>query len=69
MRISGFFRDAFPAQIDLFDSAIRAVGALDEPFSLLHEGNRLELPSWRFEQHTVWGMTHRILVPFLDLIG
>lgn len=30
LRISGFFRDAFPAQIDLLDSAIRAVMALDE---------------------------------------
>ena len=30
LRISGFFRDAFPAQIDLFDSAARAVAALDE---------------------------------------
>jgi len=30
LRISGFFRDAFPAQIDLFDRAVRAVGALDE---------------------------------------
>ena len=30
-RISGFFRDAFPAQVDLLDSAIRAVAALDEP--------------------------------------
>ncbi len=29
-RISGFFRDAFPSQIDLFDSAVRAVMALDE---------------------------------------
>ena len=29
-RISGFFRDAFPTQIDLFDSASRAVAALDE---------------------------------------
>ena len=31
LRISGFFRDAFPAQIALFDSAARAVMALDEP--------------------------------------
>ncbi|WP_029042073.1 cobaltochelatase subunit CobN [Cucumibacter marinus] len=31
LRVSGFFRDAFPAQIDLFDRAIRAIGALDEP--------------------------------------
>ncbi|KFC65716.1 CobN component of cobalt chelatase involved in B12 biosynthesis [Devosia sp. LC5] len=31
LRISGFFRDAFPAQITLFDRAARAIGALDEP--------------------------------------
>ncbi|UPH72324.1 cobaltochelatase subunit CobN [Abyssibius alkaniclasticus] len=31
LRISGFFRDAFPAQIDLVDSAARAIMALDEP--------------------------------------
>ncbi|MBI2978723.1 MAG: cobaltochelatase subunit CobN, partial [Rhodospirillales bacterium] len=30
LRVSGFFRDAFPALIDLFDSASRAVAALDE---------------------------------------
>jgi cobaltochelatase CobN len=30
LRVSGFFRDAFPAQIDLIDSAVRAVAALDE---------------------------------------
>jgi cobaltochelatase CobN len=30
LRVSGFFRDAFPALIDLFDSAARAVAALDE---------------------------------------
>jgi cobaltochelatase CobN len=33
LRVSGFFRDAFPAQIELFDSAARAVAALDEPES------------------------------------
>ncbi|WP_139812547.1 cobaltochelatase subunit CobN [Ensifer aridi] len=30
LRISGFFRDAFPEQIALFDKAICAIGALDE---------------------------------------
>ncbi|MGB8313465.1 MAG: cobaltochelatase subunit CobN, partial [Aestuariivirga sp.] len=30
LRISGFFRDAFPTQIELLDKAIRAVGSLDE---------------------------------------
>jgi len=34
LRVSGFFRDAFPAQIDLVDSAARAVAALDEPAEL-----------------------------------
>ncbi|MCH7487058.1 MAG: cobaltochelatase subunit CobN [Proteobacteria bacterium] len=31
LRVSGFFRDAFPGLIDLFDSAARAIAALDEP--------------------------------------
>ncbi len=31
LRISGFFRDAFPNLIDLFDRASQAVAALDEP--------------------------------------
>jgi cobaltochelatase CobN len=30
-RVSGLFRDAFPLQMDLIDSAVRAVAALDEP--------------------------------------
>jgi cobaltochelatase CobN len=31
LRISGFFRDAFPNLISLFDQAVAAVAALDEP--------------------------------------
>jgi cobaltochelatase CobN len=31
LRISGFFRDAFPELIRLFDAAVRAVAELDEP--------------------------------------
>jgi cobaltochelatase CobN len=31
LRISGFFRDAFPNLIDLFDSAVNAIANLDEP--------------------------------------
>lgn len=30
-RVSGLFRDAFPTQMDLIDSAVRAIAALDEP--------------------------------------
>ncbi|WP_284743944.1 cobaltochelatase subunit CobN [Amycolatopsis sp. RTGN1] len=33
IRISGFFRDAFPHVIALMDDAVRLVAALDEPFS------------------------------------
>ncbi|NJL39207.1 MAG: cobaltochelatase subunit CobN, partial [Leptolyngbyaceae cyanobacterium SM1_4_3] len=31
LRISGFFRDAFPNLIDLFGQAVKAIAALDEP--------------------------------------
>jgi cobaltochelatase CobN len=34
VRVSGFFRDAFPGLIDLVDSAARAIAALDEPPSI-----------------------------------
>jgi len=34
LRISGFFRDAFPVQIELLDKAILSVGQLDEPDEL-----------------------------------
>ncbi|NMD06582.1 MAG: cobaltochelatase subunit CobN, partial [Phyllobacteriaceae bacterium] len=34
LRISGFFRDAFPAQIELLDKAMQTVGGLDEPDEL-----------------------------------
>ncbi|MSP52162.1 MAG: cobaltochelatase subunit CobN [Alphaproteobacteria bacterium] len=34
LRVSGFFRDAFAAQIDLFDSATRAIGSLAEPAAM-----------------------------------
>ncbi|MDE0537674.1 MAG: cobaltochelatase subunit CobN [Rhodospirillales bacterium] len=33
-RVSGFFRDAFPTQLELVDSAARAVADLDEPTHL-----------------------------------
>lgn len=34
LRVSGFFRDAFPDLINLFDSAVRAIAALDEDDSI-----------------------------------
>ena len=44
-RVSGFFRDAFPEQIDLLDSAARAVMALDET-----EEDNPAAARWRTEQ-------------------
>ena len=55
LRISGFFRDAFPAQIDLFDSAVRAVGALvederDNPIAARIRAEVAELQAQGLEQ-------------------
>ncbi|MBB4315701.1 cobaltochelatase CobN [Roseospira marina] len=50
LRISGFFRDAFPAQVDLVDSAARAVAALeDEPADLNPLAARVRAESARLE--------------------
>ncbi len=56
LRISGFFRDAFPGLIALFDSASRAVAALDEPA----DKNPLAA-RWRAERERLnkEGMTER----------
>ena len=47
LRVSGFFRDAFPAQIDLLASAAEAVMALDEP-----EDQNPAAARWRAEGAT-----------------
>ena len=49
LRISGFFRDAFPGLIDLFDSAVRAVARLEEADNPLHtpEGDGFREATWR----------------------
>jgi cobaltochelatase CobN len=51
LRISGFFRDAFPNLIDLFDSAVNAVASLDEPADQnpLAEQSRQETLRWMAE--------------------
>ncbi|NNK78281.1 MAG: cobaltochelatase subunit CobN, partial [Litoreibacter sp.] len=52
LRVSGFFRDAFPQQIALVDSAARAVMALDEPEDLNPAAARLKREG---EAHRVFG--------------
>ena len=49
LRISGFFRDAFPGLIDLFDSAVRAIARLAEDDNPLYtpEGDGFREATWR----------------------
>ncbi|MEJ8474367.1 cobaltochelatase subunit CobN [Roseibium algae] len=50
LRISGFFRDAFPHQVDLFDSAVRAVAALEEPVEANPIAAKVLKDRFNFEQ-------------------
>ena len=49
------------------DAALR--GELDHAFAYDNDGVTHELPSWRFEGHVVWGMTHRIVSTLLAVLG
>ena len=66
LRISGFFRDAFPAQIELLDKAMRAVGSLDEdaednPLATRMKSECAELVSSGIAEDTARDMAgHRI---------
>jgi cobaltochelatase CobN len=59
LRISGFFRDAFPEQIALFDRAVRAIGALDEDESdnpiAARMRNEAEASGSRAAGHRIFG--------------
>ncbi len=66
LRVSGFFRDAFPALIELFDSAAQAVAALDEPAEVNALAAHIRADVRRFTDgglatHTAWRMaSHRV---------
>jgi cobaltochelatase CobN len=49
LRISGFFRDAFPNLIDLFNRAVLAVAALDEPDEMnpIAANAQIEVQQWQ----------------------
>ncbi|MGD9539027.1 MAG: cobaltochelatase subunit CobN [Alphaproteobacteria bacterium] len=53
LRISGFFRDAFPGLIDLFDSAVRAVATLreDDAYNPIAAAVAAEVAQGRAERH------------------
>jgi 8-oxo-dGTP pyrophosphatase MutT (NUDIX family) len=42
---------------------LAASGALDEPYS--YPGSAIKFPSWKYEDHTIWGLTFRILQDLL----
>lgn len=44
-----------------------AAGELDHPYRYQHGEISVQLPSWRFEEHVVWGLTHGILTDLLAL--
>ncbi|MFT5732747.1 MAG: 8-oxo-dGTP pyrophosphatase MutT (NUDIX family) [Planctomycetota bacterium] len=43
-------------------------GELDADHRYEHEGLIRKLPSWQFEDRTIWGMTHGILKRFFDAL-
>jgi 8-oxo-dGTP pyrophosphatase MutT (NUDIX family) len=46
-----------------------ASGALDADHRYEHEGLVRKLPSWRFEERVIWGMTHGILSRFFRALS
>ncbi len=66
LRISGFFRDAFPLQIDLLDQAVRAVMELDEdaednPLAARYREEKAALQSEGFDrEHAAQKAGYRI---------
>jgi hypothetical protein len=47
-------------------AALRAEGAVSEILIELAEGSR-SFPSLKYGDYVIWGLTHRILVQFLEL--
>ena len=59
LRISGFFRDAFPYQVELIDSAIQRVAGLEEPeefnpLAALATAERINLSSSEANRETAF---------------
>jgi 8-oxo-dGTP pyrophosphatase MutT (NUDIX family) len=44
-------------------------GELDAEFAYDQGDATFQLPSWRFEGRTIWGLTHRILSGLIELAG
>ena len=44
-------------------------GELDAIYPYQIGRGKIDLPCWHFEGHTVWGMTHRMLSDFIELLS
>ncbi|MEM6673349.1 MAG: CoA pyrophosphatase [Planctomycetota bacterium] len=44
-------------------------GTLERPYRYENKGVVHRLPSWHYEGHTIWGMTHGILSRFVGALG
>ena len=66
LRVSGFFRDAFPNLIELFDAAVQSVAVLEEPLAVNPLAAHIRADVCRFidggmESHTAWRRaSHRV---------
>ena len=51
--------DLLQITVGHFVDQLRTSGALDDTY--VYPGTNRTFPSWRFEAHTIWGLTWRIL--------
>ncbi len=49
--------------------SIAASGVLDDSYAYKKGPLSLTLPCWRYEGHTVWGLTYQMLTRFLEVVG
>jgi 8-oxo-dGTP pyrophosphatase MutT (NUDIX family) len=50
-------------------SALRDEDAVEELLVELGEGGSRAFPSLRYQEHVIWGLTHRVLTDFLSVIA
>lgn len=55
------------AEVFWFPLGRAARGELDAEFPYERDGIVHRLPCWRFERHTIWGMTYRMLSSVLEI--
>jgi 8-oxo-dGTP pyrophosphatase MutT (NUDIX family) len=54
---------------DVLWASLRGLAATAGTTSVFHHGAQREMPCYRIAGHVVWGMTQRILEPFVEMIS